>query len=86
MRNKLEDLRNHLFAQIERLQDDDCKLDEEIKRANALVPLAQTLIDTAKVENDFLRILNGHPMDNTGFIEVTPQNKLNGGTQVFTQA
>lgn len=60
MKIKIEDLRDHLFAQIERLGDDDVVkgegLDREINRAKAMSEVAKTLIDSARVEIDFLKV------------------------------
>lgn len=55
MKNRIDDLRNHLFAQLERLGDeqlDKDQLDQEIKRARAVRDVADALIDTAKAETD----------------------------------
>lgn len=49
--NKLEDLNNHLFAQLERLSDEDISSDEltkEISRAKAVNGVAKNIIDNAK--------------------------------------
>ncbi len=50
-RNKISDLNNHLFAELERLGDEDLKLDElnsEIERAKAISGIAKNLIDSNK--------------------------------------
>jgi hypothetical protein len=62
MKNKMEDLRNHLFAQLERLGDETTPPSkEEIERARAVSEVAKTLIDTARVEVDFLKVKTNAP-------------------------
>lgn len=56
MKNKLDDLRNHLFATLEALQDDDNPMD--VSRAKAVSDVAQTLINTAKIEIQYLEATN----------------------------
>lgn len=63
-KNKIEDLRNHLFATLEALQDEDNPMD--IERAKAIASVAQTIVNSAKVEVDFIRA-TGMDMG-TGFI------------------
>ncbi|MDR1246130.1 MAG: hypothetical protein LBK57_03780 [Clostridiales Family XIII bacterium] len=49
MKNRLIDLNNHLFAEIERLGDEDLKGDEltkEIERARAITGVASQIIGT----------------------------------------
>ncbi len=51
MKNKLIDLNDHLFAQIERLGDEELSADDierEAKRGEAIVRVADAIIDTAK--------------------------------------
>ena len=50
MRNTLVDLNNHLFAEIERLGEEDLKgedLKEEIKRADAIAKIGSSIIENA---------------------------------------
>jgi hypothetical protein len=50
MQNKLIDLNNHLFAQLERLSDEDltgAELREETLRARAIGSMAQNIIMNA---------------------------------------
>lgn len=54
MKNKIDDLRNHLFAALEALADEDDPM--EIERAKAISDVAQTIINSAKVEVDFLKV------------------------------
>lgn len=57
MKNKIEDLRNHLFETIEALKDEDNPMD--VQRAKAISGVAGEIIKTAKVELDFME-LTGH--------------------------
>ena len=50
MQNRIEDLNNHLFMQIERLMDEDMSDDQlakEIKRSKAIVHVSGEIIKTA---------------------------------------
>lgn len=53
MKNSIEDLRNHLFETIESLKDEENPMD--IERAKTIADVGQTIINSAKVEVDFLR-------------------------------
>lgn len=68
MKNKIEDLRNHLFATIEDLRDTEKPMD--IQRAKAIAEVAQTIINSAKVEVDFIEATGA--TRGTGFI---PEDK-----------
>lgn len=52
MKNKLIDLNNHLFAQLERLSDENIdgdKLTQEIERSRAIGLTAKNIIDNARL-------------------------------------
>lgn len=53
MQNKMTHLRNHLFETLEMLKDQDNPMD--LERAKVISEVAQTLINSAKVEVDFIK-------------------------------
>jgi hypothetical protein len=63
VKNKIEDLRNHLFETLEALRDEEKPMD--IERAKAIVGVAQVIVDSAKAENTFIQITGGK---GSGFI------------------
>lgn len=67
MKNKVEDLRNHLFAALEGLADKDNPMD--LDRARAIAEVAQTIVNSAKVEVDFIKVTNS---TSTGFLGSPP--------------
>lgn len=64
-KNKIDDLRDHLFETLEMLKDPDKPM--EIERARAISDVAQTIINSAKVEVDMAKALGGYP--GSDFIE-----------------
>ena len=54
-RNKINDLRDHLFASLERLDNDELtpeQLNAEINKAEAIAQIGSVIIQSAKVEVD----------------------------------
>lgn len=53
MARGVTDLHNHLFAQLEKLSDEDLpseELEEEILRAKGIIDIAKTIIDVANLQ------------------------------------
>jgi len=69
MKNKIEDLRDHLFATIEGLLDEDNPMD--IQRAKAVAEVGQTIINSAKTEVEFLKHTGA--VEGSGFIPEQPR-------------
>lgn len=58
-KNKLSDLRDHIFSALERIDDDQLspeQLENEIKKANAVANLSSMIIQSAKIEVDFIKV------------------------------
>ena len=58
MKNKQIDLNNHLFAQLERLSDEDLKGDDlvrEINRSKAVTSVAQQLVNNGRLALDVIK-------------------------------
>lgn len=68
MKTSIKDLREHLFATIEALRDTDNPMD--ISRARAVAEVAGQVIESAKVEVEFLRV-TGREHD-AGFLTPPP--------------
>lgn len=53
-RNKITDLRDHLFETLEALKDEEKPMD--LDRAKAIADVARVIVDSAKVEVGFLKV------------------------------
>lgn len=59
MKNKIQDLNDHLFAQLERLNDEDLTqedLEKEIQRSKAVTAISNQIINNAKLALDATRL------------------------------
>lgn len=59
-RNKMTDLNDHLFAQLERLGEEEIsteELDKEVTRAKAITGIASQLIKSNKLTLDAMRLV-----------------------------
>ena len=62
MKNKLIDLNNHLFSQIERLSEeglDEDEIKKEVQRSNSMANLAKQVIANAKLALDAEKFKHG---------------------------
>ena len=62
MKNKLTDLNNHLFAQMERLSEErisEKKLKKEIARTKAITDVAREIIGNGRLVLDGIRAQQG---------------------------
>jgi hypothetical protein len=63
MANKIEDLRDHLFATLAGLRDTEKPM--EIERAKAVAEVAKVIVDSAKVECEHMKLTG---TNGSGFI------------------
>lgn len=77
MKNKMVDLRNHLFAALEGLADTDNPM--ELDRAKAISEVAQTIINSAKVEVDAYKIAGREEAPSFLTAEAQPLRAIQGG-------
>lgn len=59
MKNTLMDLNNHLFAQLERLNDEELKgeaLSTEIERSSAITSIAKEIVANANLQLSALKL------------------------------
>ena len=57
-RNKINDLRNHLFEVIEMLKDEE-ENSMTIEKTETIAQVAQVIINTGKLETDYIRATDG---------------------------
>jgi hypothetical protein len=63
VKNKLADLNNHLFAQLERLAEEGMtaeQIEQEAKRADAIVSLSDQVLRNADLQLKAVTILANH--------------------------
>jgi hypothetical protein len=63
VKNRLSDLNNHLFAQLERLGDEDLtaeQIEQEAKRGEAIVAVAETIVKNAELQFKAANLLAQH--------------------------
>lgn len=74
MKNKLSDLNNHLFAQLERLDDETLDLATELNRAKAITGISREIVSAGKLALDAQKAYNereiGQVAETGAFLEI----------------
>lgn len=72
MKNKISDLRDHMFAQLERLGNEEIteeELKKEIIRARAISEVGKVIVESAKTEVLYAKITGRRGDEPTKFLE-----------------
>jgi hypothetical protein len=72
-KNKIGDLRDHLFETLEGLKDPDKPM--ELDRAKAICDVAQVIINSAKVEVDLVKAVSGCSPGSTTFFNLPEESR-----------
>lgn len=78
MNNKIEDLRNHLFAALEALADKEEPMD--LDRARAIADVGRVIVDSAKAEVEFLKVTGRR--EGTGFMPLAEAGQTPEGRRL----
>jgi hypothetical protein len=71
MKNRLSDLNDHLFAQIERLSDESLteeQIEKEATRSAAVVAVADQIVKNASVQLKAAKMISDHGRDPVPFL------------------
>ena len=83
-RNKINDLRDHLFSALERLDNDELtqeELNKEIDKAQAVANIGNVIINSAKIEVEFMKATGMISSGSDLFKSVVDNQKLLYGKQ-----
>ena len=62
----LNTLRDHLFQQLDKLNDPNANQEIELKKANAMIGIGNVLVNSAKAEVEFMKATGNR--NSSGFI------------------
>lgn len=71
-KNKIDDLRDHLFETLEALRDEEKPMD--LDRARTVAEVAKVIVDSAKVEVEFLKVTGA--VRSTSFMPAVEDDEL----------
>lgn len=78
MKNQINDLRNHMFAQLERLGNENITKEElksEIKRAQAISEVGKVIVESAKTQVLYAKFANKREEDPDRFLSEPEERK-----------
>lgn len=76
MKNKMSDLRDHMFAQLERLGNEELNeedLKKEITRAQAISEVGKVIVESAKTQVMYAKLTRQKDEQPDKFLEETPE-------------
>jgi ribosomal protein L17 len=79
-KNKLSDLNDHLFAALERLNDEELtseQIESEAKRADAIMGISDKIIANAKITLDAMKLISIGNLDTSEIPESFGFKKIN---------
>jgi len=82
MKNKLADLNNHLFMQLERLSDEDLtkdKLEHEVARSKAIVDVSDQIVSGADLQLKGARLVADHGAHMLRYLPSSTVNSVRTG-------
>ncbi len=80
MKNKIEDLRNHLFETLEALKDEEKPMD--LDRAKTIAEVAKVIVDTSKAEVEYIKAAGARTTAGFGPEEKFERPQLGAGRRV----
>lgn len=79
MKNKISDLRDHMFATLERLGNEDLSpedLNKEISRAQAISEIGKVIVESAKTEVMYAKLTGKRGDEPTKFLEADQPGEM----------
>lgn len=78
MKNKISDLRDHMFAALERLSNEELTEDElktEIERSRAVSEVGKVIVESAKTEVLYAKLTRKREFEPTKFLEIPDEGE-----------
>jgi hypothetical protein len=88
MKNKLSDLNDHLFAQIERLGDENLspdQIDAEVKRGEAIVKVSEQIVSMAALQVQAAKVMVEYGNDPSNYLPQIGKAKTETGVSLVEE-